>query len=587
VPYRRRLRDAALADRLSDAARGRLGWAADVLDGLSAAKDSWAIDELIERLLAATGFEAVLLGQYQGHRKCGNVHRVLERARSAQAGGATLREFVDFVTELTVREVRAEQAATEAEAGDVVRIMTIHKAKGLEFPVVFLADLNYAPRPDSPRLGVRGQWGLTLRAGPAGREDETPPQSWALAKAEDGRKEAQEDLRTFYVAVTRHRDFIGFVGAMQRAQDGRLGQAGSMLRLLDDALQLGERLGEGRVELDDGAAVIVRQAAQPDLERRGQPSLLEELCGRCNSPESLAEALVEAPQAAPSAAELPYLEPVYLAGRERLAPTALSELEFCPACFRWHYELRVPVRMIGPARSAEVGDSAGGGGSSGSDSVDPAMAGTLFHRCMELLDFADRQPASALMARALQEQDLTIEPAALTAELEGMLRTLRRHELWRTLATARQVFRELEFVTAFGCLEVQGVIDVLVQDAAGRWRILDYKSDRVSPGRIAEHAARYELQMLIYAAAARRHLGVPDARPDAHGIEATLYFLRPGLTHAFTAEALSSASAERRLADLAERLAQCRRTGGWPGRNDAACEHCRYVGLCASVRQPV
>jgi hypothetical protein len=278
---------------------------------------------------------------------------------------------------------------------------------------------------------------------------------------------------------------------------------------------------------------------------------------------------------------------VYSACRERLAPTALSELEFCQACFHWCHELRVPMRMIGPARSTEADDSAGGGGSSGSDSVDPATAGTLFHRCMELLDFADPQPASALMARALQEQDLTIEPAALTAEMEGMLRTLRRHDLWRTLATARQVFRELEFVTAFGRLEVQGVIDVLVQDAAGRWRILDYKSDRVSAERIVEHAARYELQMLIYAAAARRHLEGLVARPDELGIEATLYFLRPGLTHAFTAEALSSVSAERRIADLAERLAQCRRTGDWPGRNDAACDHCRYAGLCAGVRQPV
>jgi len=571
-PYRGKLRDERLTERLGPADRDRLGWAADVLDRLSARKDACDIDALIERLLAETGFEAALLGQYHGLRRCGNVHRVIEHARGAQAAGATLRHFIEFLSELTFQEVRAEQAAVEAEAGNVVRIMTIHKAKGLEFPVVFLGDLNYAPRPRFGALGIRGRLGLTLRTCPPGSDEEAHPRSWWLAKAQDSELERAENIRSFYVAVTRHRDYVAFVGAREETKDERLGKAGSPLRCLDDVLDLHGGLETGNLVLDDKAELTVRTLKPRRQRRHRAGSVLDDLYAQCDGPEALAERLAAPGEERSRPDEdLPHLAPVPVGGTDRLAVTAAAELEFCPASFRWHYELCVPAGALAGTGDAGVTPSG--------DGLDAATAGTVFHRCMELLDFADPQPAATLLPRVLAEMDLQIDPAALTAELDAMIAALRRHALWHRLTGARRRLAELEFVHLTDRLELTGVIDLLYQDAEGDWHILDYKSDRVSPPDVPAHAERYELQMLIYAAAAGRFLAdLPDGPPPAEA-DAALYFLRPSRLVTFAAGGLAAA-AERRLTDLADRLADCRRTGQWPRRNDDACRFCRYAVLC-------
>ncbi|NQU75403.1 MAG: UvrD-helicase domain-containing protein [Planctomycetes bacterium] len=579
-PYRDRLGDDQLADRLGSAAFHRLRWAADLLNTLLAEKDAVEIAELIEMLLSATGFTASLLGQHQGQRKCGNVHRALALARSADEAGASLREFIDFLTELTVREIRAEQAATDTEGGDVVRIMTIHKAKGLEFPVVFLADLNYTPRPRSGSLGVSGTWGLTLKVGSDGDEDQPTPQSCVLAEAIEHRAEQAEDVRALYVAATRHCDYLAFVGAAEQGADGRFGQPGSTLRMLDDTLGIGQALSAGKIELDGSATILVNSVEPPRLRRETAQSLLEQLYDRCDSPDALADALAK-PAQPPSPEALPYLPAVRSYTIERLVPTTMAELEFCPARFHWHYELRVPLQVAldSDPNAPLPGEPAGQPAPAQRPSLAPAAAGTIFHRCMELLDFDNPQPAAALVRLAVAAQQDDMDPAPLTADLKQMLEKLRWHELWSMLTRAKRRLRELEFLTTIGRLEIQGVIDLLVQTDAGRWCIIDYKSDRIRPADVTDHAQRYHLQMLIYAAAAGRLLK-KDAAPSAEGIAATLYFLRPGLSYTFEAEALLPRVAERRLADLADQLAEYRRTNTWPQRADHACRTCPYATLC-------
>ncbi len=581
-PYRGKLRDAAVAGRLGAAAAARLTGAADVLDMLSARKDAHGVDELLGLLLGRTGFAATLLGQYQGRRKCGNVHRVAALARSARESGATLRQFVEFLMTQTFEEVRAEQAATEAEGGDVVRIMTIHKAKGLEFPVVFLGDLNYAPQQRRAMLGVRGSMGLTLKVSPD--DGDADPQSWAVAAGLDSLREDGEKLRAFYVAVTRHSDYVAFVGAAQVDGDC-YGKTGSMLRRLDDALGLADGMAAGEIRLADGAAVTARTVALKTKRRDRAKSWLDDLYARCDSPQALADLMATPAAKSPRADALPFLGSVDATGVERLAVTALAEFEHCPACFRWHYELRVPAAALATGRTVLALTSGPPVGGDAAGAMDAATAGTVFHRCMELLDFAAPQPAEHLMRRALAEQEVDIDPAPMARDLAGMINRLRSHELWPMLIGARRRLAELEFVSLTGRLELTGVIDLLCEDAAGTWHVVDYKSDRVACEHIAAHAERYELQMLIYAAAAGRFLrGLPDGdAPD--GIDATLYFLRPGVSHVFDAAALTAGAAAERLAGIASRLTECRCTGHWPRRQDAACAHCRYSGLCKAGRE--
>ena len=256
------------------------------------------------------------------------------------------------------------------------------------------------------------------------------------------------------------------------------------------------------------------------------------------------------------------------AGRIELAVTALGDFAYCPMLYRWRYDLRVPQATESPARSEGDRPRAAG-------SLDAATLGTLFHRCMELLDFARPQPAESLLAQAAAELGLegSADSAALAADLDEMLRRLRAHPLWADLAGAKQSFRELDFLMDAGPAVLRGQIDLLYQDAAGNWRIVDYKSDRVAAAEIETHAGRYELQMLAYAVAAARHVGRPPAG-------ATLYFLRPGACCELPLGSDAVASAERRIADLAGRVIKARRSGTFERQASGRCAGCPCEGLC-------
>jgi ATP-dependent exoDNAse (exonuclease V) beta subunit len=98
----------------------------------------------------------------------------------------------------------------------------------------------------------------------------------------------------------------------------------------------------------------------------------------------------------------------------------------------------------------------------------------------------------------------------------------------KEIAAAKHVYRELEFLLAWppdGDQRVgryfQGFIDLIYQDSAGGWHLLDFKTNVVSPSNIENVAANYEMQMLVYALAAEKILKSPPR-------ELALHFLRTG-----------------------------------------------------------
>ena len=208
--------------------------------------------------------------------------------------------------------------------------------------------------------------------------------------------------------------------------------------------------------------------------------------------------------------------------------------------------------------------------------LDPAVAGTFFHRCMERLDVNNPAPVAMMVRQALADMDLQADADDLAAQLQDMLKRLRQSALWDLLqpARCRRVFRELPFVLAMDGATLRGQIDMLIEADDGRWHVIDYKSDRVSADGLAKRAESYRMQMQLYALAAWRYTGSPPA-------QATLYFLRPGLMHPFVVSPPELEQARKQAQTLAWQLAQARRSGQYAQCNDpAACHHCAYRGLC-------
>lgn len=183
-------------------------------------KDRMPIARLLDRALAESGFEAALMGEFLGARKRANVRKLVDLARKFDARGSlTLADFVARLRSDVKDPPREEQAATSEEGGHAIRLMTIHQAKGLEFPIVVVADLDRKPANNNDLVAYHRELGFLVRPrGDAdGDESATSNLGRDLASIDEARGDEDEEIRIFYVATTRARDAL--ILAAGRAAD--------------------------------------------------------------------------------------------------------------------------------------------------------------------------------------------------------------------------------------------------------------------------------------------------------------------------------------------------------------------------------
>jgi ATP-dependent helicase/nuclease subunit A len=184
-----------------------------------AVKDRLPIAHLLGRVFADSGYDAATQFEFLADRKLANLWKLVDLARRFDGSGLFgLAEFTARLGDLVRSQPREEQAATQPENADVVRLMTIHQAKGLEFPVVIIPDVA-APPGGAPSPVCRWDRRLGCVARPPA-DEETPPFpdfAWRLWQTQTTLEEWEEDQRTLYVACTRARDYLVLSAALPEA----------------------------------------------------------------------------------------------------------------------------------------------------------------------------------------------------------------------------------------------------------------------------------------------------------------------------------------------------------------------------------
>jgi ATP-dependent helicase/nuclease subunit A len=203
------LHDDIARSHLSDDDRPRADLAARNLAGWRAAKDRLPIAGLINRVFADCGYDAATQFEFLADRKLANLWKLVDLARRFDRSGLFgLAEFIARLGDLVKSQPREEQAATQPENADVVRLMSIHQAKGLEFPVVFLVDMA---APVGSRHPPVAHWDARLGCVVRPPSEDPPPFTdfgWKLWQAGEEVEDWREDLRTLYVACTRAEDYL-------------------------------------------------------------------------------------------------------------------------------------------------------------------------------------------------------------------------------------------------------------------------------------------------------------------------------------------------------------------------------------------
>jgi ATP-dependent helicase/nuclease subunit A len=456
-----------------------------------------SLETLIDRAVTLTGYDRHLLALPGGTRRMANVRKLMRMAREFEADeGRDLRGFIDAVAERDVIQAREGEAPLEAEALDAVRMMTVHRAKGLEFPVVCVADLGKDGREDDGRLRISddGSIGLRLANLGGGAVDST---KLAEIKAQAKRAAEEEERRIFYVAATRAQEHLVLSGATDLAKRPEPAELSEPMRWVWRGLCVGlPSDGAAGISVDayEGRDVAVRWTVCT-------PATVDEVLPAADR----APAPVEA-EAKPSY-EQPLLELGLPPAPRALAVSRLSYsgLEAYRRCgYRFFLERTLNLASVDapPGGEAEAAPAPG---------LEPLLRGTVVHGLLEHFDFARATVApDAEVAAAIELHGVEALPGDV-ADVRAMLERVAGSELRERIARASRVRTELPFAFTLAppgaggrSLLINGVVDVLADEGA-RTLVVDWKSNplgELAPEEIVR--AEYSTQRLIYALAALR-----------------------------------------------------------------------------------
>ena len=497
------------------------------------------IRELLTDLITQTGYEEWCKALPGGEQRAANLHLLLAQAAAFDAMQLRgLFDFVRYIDQVHHREVDYGEANVLDENADVVRIMSIHKSKGLEFPVCIVAGTakkhSYKTHDTRGSFMCDNDWGIGMDRWDAKiRTRFTTPRKEAVAD-KIRRESLGEELRVLYVAMTRAKEKLILTGYIDNADD----KLKSWEQEIPFSLREGEKLpipllteSESFLELlwfavncnNDKESMAIKQVSCSDLiwyEMKAQSGMglrrqelesagefngaplpdpgLEENLGRIFSRRYAHEDL----------------RGLYTkTSVSELKNASIEEAEGEGAAFMFPENLPSPT-IASFARPVESGQETGN--SSGGSSFTGTEFGSAVHKLLELFDYgAFRMPSSVTLeefnAWRSGLADAGKIPSSYANDLPaaGILAFL-RSGLAKRMADADsegRLFREQSFVLGIEAdrvnpgfpheetLLVQGIIDACFLEN-GEWVLVDYKTDRVDhPDELRE---RYRVQLDLY-----------------------------------------------------------------------------------------
>jgi ATP-dependent helicase/nuclease subunit A len=191
----------------------QLDRAAEFLDVMIRRRGRYAIAELLRVAVSETDFMAVIAANFDGAQRITNIEKLFRLAETFEKSGQLIRDFVHYVKEFEEEGGRESEGQMDKTA-NVVRLMTIHQAKGLEFPVVIIPDLHrsQSQREGGPYVLDRHR-GFTVNV-PDGRGLAVRGALFKELRQRAGWREEFESMRLLYVAATRAKDRLIFSAAV-------------------------------------------------------------------------------------------------------------------------------------------------------------------------------------------------------------------------------------------------------------------------------------------------------------------------------------------------------------------------------------
>lgn len=482
---------------------------------LSAAKNQLRLTELIDHILRKTAYELYALAHPQGVRQYANLMKLADLAREYESREVLgLGDFIRRLRRFENREVRESEAQIQLEeGGDSVRLMTIHQAKGLEFPAVFLADLGRERQSmEGKTVVAEGNLGYGLKFWNEKTLEKEEPYYWQEIEAANDRREKEERKRLLYVAMTRAKKklILSGVSKERKKEKASFHDRASWM----DWVQALEMLFPAKPGAEED---LLSETEEP------KPDIVFDL------------------KSGDSAAKPPKeIETIWMNIQPRekavsrvadLPVSAYAAFRKAPAEYRKVY--LIGYRSQEEPKKETLPEEA-------ETTIRASDFGTAMHLFMERLNLKHPEPHAA---RLFKDVFRGMDDAA-QEEARKITAAFLRSPLLKRLQSAKRVFRELPFVLNERHGRIDGVIDAAFEDAEG-WHVLDYKTAIGDEAKVK--AAGYDLQIQMYALALRQILGVVPKT-------GLLYFFKNQWTYALSLDAKKLEGFQSEVRDLQEAI---------------------------------
>lgn len=536
------------------------GTLAELVRSFLAGLDRWreqsrrtSLSDLIWQIYRDTGYYALVGAMPGGSERQANLRALHDRARQyEQTSFRGLFRFLRFIERLQAEQGDLGTARALGENEDVVRIMSVHKSKGLEFPVVFVGGLGnkFNLRDLHRDLLIHKQLGLGPLAVDFAQRMRYPTLTRLVIEQQLLLETLSEELRVLYVALTRAREKLYLVGSQRNLPHAmaKWATAADLPRGVRDSLPEG-MLAEGRCFLDwlgpalmghpDARAWVGETGAEPPAVlmdagdscwrfRVGDDAGLENETEQTHLAEELRavaerRVLPDHGFAEDIAARLGWTY-LHTALRGKHVKVSVSEL-------KRRYEVvdeeAAPIeRWQRPAvpRPKFVQQQAG---------ISSTELGSAVHLLLQHVDL--RQPPTMpylqQLRSTMQQQSLLNGEQAEMIDLE-LVTSFLQSDLGCRLRQAKHIWRELPFSLRLDAsllygpecagehVFVQGIVDCVWQEGTGAV-LIDFKSDHVTQEDYRLASERYRVQLDLYTQALQELFQLPVT-------ERYLYFLRIG-----------------------------------------------------------
>ena len=488
-----------------------------------------SVHELLDQILRESGYLNFVRALPAGEKRLANVEMLLQQAVSFERTSYKgLFSFIRYMEQLQKYEVDFGEADVTLEHANVVRIMSIHKSKGLEFPIVFVSGLGrkFNKRDSTDAMILDSTYGVGLACVEGKKHRKRTTLLREMIASRIAGDNIGEELRVLYVALTRAKEQLILTGTLRDPENAILNYE---LQSEEEASYLDRR--EAGCYLDWIMPGAFRHPEHLSIETytAGDFSLMEQLqeAERFTEKEQLLESLESVNETLYAQIDerlqssYPYEEEVSLRTKISVSELKHRNMILEPGdeeALAWYAKEEAPESYV-PLFVRGEGTVAADAPHQG------ALRGTAMHRVMECLDYGALADTFS-QEEVTRQLDTLCENGRLGTEAAALVNT---NKIWHFMQTDLaerimqahkngKLYREQPFVMGLPAYEtdpaihsdqpvlVQGIIDLYFEEADGLV-LLDYKTDSVKEAK--QLLDRYQTQMDLYARALAAATGKP------------------------------------------------------------------------------